>query len=618
MNTKIIKLDLNRILYDKIIAKQGDTKSRFLLFQLLDGSIPFCLTNRSVRAYMVKPDGKEIFNDLIINNYSLGYCTLELTNQVLAVPGTVKIELMVTEEDRKLTSSVFELEVIKSINSEKSIVSTNEFTALLNGLSSLSEYDNYKNEIAAARDGEVNLLTKVKKIDEQLDNKANLLQLQASLSYIPYGVLKTIDGFTELPCKFIRSRNGIIYHNLDLNNFKRGTEIYISNSGDNSSGDGSKERPYLDMYKAIEVAESGSDTHYIIKCLSPNANKGVRMNTLTKNYCIVPENSDNKIYIHSHANGLSWTQEGNVWKASRSGVYSVYDIRYKDEFGCPIPLINKATLEECKAESGTWYTDNVTIYINTRDGLVVDDINYCVNITQGTFSPTLTKDIYLYCENIVFLSGGSSTSTTIQASVTGGVKGKFIANNCIFTGGDLRTTNANKNSALSIKNVKTTMLFDCIGAYSGEDVFNYHYSSVTQDERRKCLVIEYNCTSYEAGMFSTTRTANCSTAHEGICILRIGGLYFKATGTIVNDANGCLSVYYDCTAQDGLSSNQVYRVAFRADNDGATVKGKMFLCNCNGGGIDTYSLYTGDDMEIALQAFRGVNIAPNTSYKVVI
>ena len=175
MNTKIIKLDLNRILYDKIIAKQGDTKSRFLLFQLLDGSIPFYLTNRSVRAYMVKPDGKEIFNDLIIENYSLGYCTLELTNQVLAVPGTVKIELMVTEEDRKLTSSVFELEVIKSINSEKSIVSTNEFTALLNGLSSLSEYDNYKNEIAAARDGEVNLLTKVKKIDKQLEHIAVII-----------------------------------------------------------------------------------------------------------------------------------------------------------------------------------------------------------------------------------------------------------------------------------------------------------------------------------------------------------------------------------------------------------------------------------------------------------
>ena len=197
MNTKIIKLDLNRILYDKIIAKQGDTKSRFLLFQLLDGSIPFCLTNRSVRAYMVKPDGKEIFNDLIINNYSLGYCTLELTNQVLAVPGTVKIELMVTEEDRKLTSSVFELEVIKSINSEKSIVSTNEFTALLNGLSSLSEYDNYKNEIAAARDGEVNLLTKVKKIDEQLDTNVQQINEIKNTKVNEEDVYKKFEVYTQ-------------------------------------------------------------------------------------------------------------------------------------------------------------------------------------------------------------------------------------------------------------------------------------------------------------------------------------------------------------------------------------------------------------------------------------
>lgn len=179
MNTKIIKFDLNKYkLYENIKAKQKDTKSRFLLFQLLDGSIPFDLTNRSVRAYMIKPDGNEIFNDLIINNYSLGYCTLELTNQVLAVPGKVKIELMITEEDKKLTSSVFELEVIKSINSENSIVSTNEFIALLNGLASLSEYDNYKNEIKNARGGEVKLKDRLDKFGEQLDKSTQQLKGQ--------------------------------------------------------------------------------------------------------------------------------------------------------------------------------------------------------------------------------------------------------------------------------------------------------------------------------------------------------------------------------------------------------------------------------------------------------
>lgn len=171
MNTKIIKLDLNKSrLYEKIKAKQGDTESRFLLFQLFDGALPFSLVNRSVRAYMIKPDSKEVFNDLIINDRIKGYCTLELTNQVLAASGTVKIELMITEGTKKLTSSVFELEVDKSINSEKSIVSTNEFTALLNGLASLSEYDNYKNELKDARDGETNVGTNIRKIKSQLEH----------------------------------------------------------------------------------------------------------------------------------------------------------------------------------------------------------------------------------------------------------------------------------------------------------------------------------------------------------------------------------------------------------------------------------------------------------------
>ena len=56
------------------------------------------------------------------------------------------------KNDKKITSSIFELQVDKSINSENSIVSTNEFNALLNGLASLSEYDNYKEKVLNARD----------------------------------------------------------------------------------------------------------------------------------------------------------------------------------------------------------------------------------------------------------------------------------------------------------------------------------------------------------------------------------------------------------------------------------------------------------------------------------
>lgn len=169
MNTKIIKFDINKNLYDTLIAKQGDTKSRFLLFNLLDGSIPFSLENRSVRVYAVKPDRTEVFNDLIITDAAKGYCILELTTQMLAVAGTVKLELMVIEDEKKLTSNIFYMDVKKSINSEKAVVSTNEFGALLTALSSLNEYDNYKNEIKNARGGQVNLKTRLDNFDEQLD-----------------------------------------------------------------------------------------------------------------------------------------------------------------------------------------------------------------------------------------------------------------------------------------------------------------------------------------------------------------------------------------------------------------------------------------------------------------
>lgn len=141
MNTKIIKLDINRRLYDKIVAKQDDTKSRFLLFQLLDGAVPFNLTDRSVRVYGVKPDGAVIFNDLTVTHSTTGFCLLELTNQMLAIVGTVKLELMITEGDKKLTSIPFDMEVIKKINSNDAVESSNEFRALLNALKEIDEWN---------------------------------------------------------------------------------------------------------------------------------------------------------------------------------------------------------------------------------------------------------------------------------------------------------------------------------------------------------------------------------------------------------------------------------------------------------------------------------------------
>lgn len=142
MNTKIIKLDINKKMFEVITAKQGDTKSRFILFNLYDGPIQFNLTDRMVRVYGKKKDNTIIFNDLVITDAKKGYCILELTNQMLAVNGMYELELVIFEGEKRLSTMPFTLNVIGSKYSEDAIVSTNEFTALMNALETVQAIEN--------------------------------------------------------------------------------------------------------------------------------------------------------------------------------------------------------------------------------------------------------------------------------------------------------------------------------------------------------------------------------------------------------------------------------------------------------------------------------------------
>ena len=170
MITKVINVNLHQPIYERLTAKQGDIASRYLLFHLLDGDKPFDLNNRTVRVYAIKPDKTEIFNNLVINDKTKGYCTLELTSQCLAEAGIVKMELYITEFGKVLTSIPFDLEVIKRINTANSIVSTNEFSALEAALRSLQDFDDIKSEIIEARGSENSLGDRINLVESDVSN----------------------------------------------------------------------------------------------------------------------------------------------------------------------------------------------------------------------------------------------------------------------------------------------------------------------------------------------------------------------------------------------------------------------------------------------------------------
>lgn len=130
MLTQFIEFNIRKDSYVNVTAKQGDIDSRYLEFHLLDGSIPFSLVGRNVRCFIEKPDKHYIFNDLEITNAESGYCILELTSQTLAVPGEAKIEIVIYSGGKKLSTIPIKMTIVKCINSDEAVESSDEFGSL--------------------------------------------------------------------------------------------------------------------------------------------------------------------------------------------------------------------------------------------------------------------------------------------------------------------------------------------------------------------------------------------------------------------------------------------------------------------------------------------------------
>lgn len=140
-----INLEINKDLYDPIKVKQNDT-ARYLLFNLLDDRVPFSLENKTVRVYGLKPDGTKVFNNLTIVNAQGGLAELQLTSQMLAKSGWLKLELVIYEATDILSTIKFDIDVIASLRDDTAIESTNEFSALTLALKSVQEWEKYFEE----------------------------------------------------------------------------------------------------------------------------------------------------------------------------------------------------------------------------------------------------------------------------------------------------------------------------------------------------------------------------------------------------------------------------------------------------------------------------------------
>jgi hypothetical protein len=229
---------------------------------------------------------------------------------------------------------------------------------------------------------------------------------------------------------------------------------------------------------------------------------------------------------------LTWSlHSGQTYKCTRSAVYSVIDFTFRDTLG-NIQMYPLATdSATCVATAGTYWTNNVTTYVHTLDGRNPDDNLKLLLASSQVIEVNGTAPFY-YIEGIKFY--GSNVYGAIQVrhlTADSLPRATVYFNKCEFAYNQTPTGGGN---GLGLINLKEVWVWDCQAHDNWADGLNYHTNEASFS---KMKVFQYNSNGYNNGFYNSTIINNGSTVHDGITILRIGGLYFNNRGPNVADVN---------------------------------------------------------------------------------
>lgn len=141
-NIQNLTIDINKKPFQTITANVGEVASRFIRITILENNVPADLTGVTAYLYAKKADGTKVFNSVKVEDPTKGIVLAELTSQVLAIPGLVKLTLLLTKDGAKLASKQIIVTVDESNIDEEAIQSRNEFNALTDALKKVNNIDN--------------------------------------------------------------------------------------------------------------------------------------------------------------------------------------------------------------------------------------------------------------------------------------------------------------------------------------------------------------------------------------------------------------------------------------------------------------------------------------------
>lgn len=383
------------------------------------------------------------------------------------------------------------------------------------------------------------------------------------------------------------------YTGFNVSNFKNVSvnKYYVSPMGSDANDGTSEERAFKSILKAYQTAND-NDTIVLLDGIYRRG-EGWGNQRIQKNINLIGKNKGKAKIVYGDSHFYEKTDSSaNVYQVNRTNVSKVIDIRL-DDVG--VEYQKTASITDCDAKEGSWYTDGTTLYIHAF-GHGSPDNNKVFVLLRGEhfYTNSDMQEVSFYLEGVSIYGGNTGNLTVDATNNSVSVYGKDV--NFLYGSGY-----GGEGDALNINGATYAFFQNCIAAYSDKDGFNYTAYNNASTKKASPKFIEVNCKSFGNGLKNSIagseNTNNGTTAHEGAVGIRINGEYFGNMGANVADVQtGTQSLNLGCIAYDGLAKTGTQVDSnFCAQQSGA----EMWLDGCVAFG-NTWDVYavSGTSMHI--------------------
>jgi len=302
----------------------------------------------------------------------------------------------------------------------------------------------------------------------------------------------------------------------------------------------------------------------------------------------------------SYVGTFAWSDNADgTWSSSTNQLdhTACFDNLYQDIYGGAAPQDAEASGAACVANPGSFFWDGVsTMMVHMQDGREPDeDWIYCSRATSSrplTFMNKIDGTVIL--ENLTIynnnqgvahanLGGRCNTYTGTEPNTT-----KLGLKNILAYGASGRAVEFTDYSIIVMENVVCRYArIDGLNYHSISGVGNGWYMTAYED---RCVAVDMG---WEGWKDQLTRgvSANGSTVHDNINIMRVGCEYQRGYGPMVADINGCDSWNFGVFSEYPNLSDVTdgTNAAFHTNgvSNDANNPARMILIGCDGGDTTT-------------------------------